>query len=103
LIDEVDLRDDCNSTINIPNVFTPNGDGINDIYQLTGQNIEVVEFWIADRWGKIMFQGASLTATWDGKFKGNDVPDGVYFIGLHYKYVDEIEFHDDGMSLTLLR
>lgn len=103
LVDEVDLSDECNSTIDIPNVFTPNGDGINDIFQLRGQNIESVDFWITDRWGKMMFVGNSLTATWDGKLNGNDVPDGVYFIGLHYKYVDEINFHDDGMSLTVLR
>lgn len=103
LEDEADMSDQCNSTIDIPNVFTPNGDGINDVYQLRGQNIESVQFWIADRWGKILFVGNSLTATWDGKLNGNDVPDGVYFIGLHYKYVDEIEYHDDGMSLTLMR
>ncbi|HEX2898638.1 MAG TPA: gliding motility-associated C-terminal domain-containing protein, partial [Bacteroidia bacterium] len=78
-------------------------DGINDIYQLRGQNIEFIEFWIADRWGKMMFVGKSLTATWDGKLNGNDVPDGVYFIGLRYKYTDEINYHDDGMSLTLMR
>ena len=103
LVDEVDLSDECNSTIDIPNVFSPNGDGINDIYQLRGQNIESVDFWITDRWGRMMFVGNALTATWDGKLNGNDVPDGVYFIGLHYKYVDEINYHDDAMSLTLVR
>ena len=92
-----------NGHVYVANIFTPNGDGVNDIFQLRGQNIESVDFWITDRWGRMMFVGNSLTATWDGKLNGNDVPDGVYFIGLHYKYVDEIEFHDDGMSLTLMR
>ncbi|MFN8396903.1 MAG: gliding motility-associated C-terminal domain-containing protein [Bacteroidia bacterium] len=103
IVDEMTLSDECNSTIDIPNVFSPNGDGINDVFQLRGQNIEKVDFWVADRWGKILFIGNSLTSIWDGKVNGNDVPEGVYFIGLHYKYVDEIEFHDDGMSLTLMR
>jgi gliding motility-associated-like protein len=103
LTDEADMRDDCNSTINIPNVFTPNGDGFNDRFAIEGKNIEEVEFWIVDRWGHTLFTGNTLNATWDGKLNGNDLPEGVYFLAITYKYKDEITQHKDELPVTLFR
>ncbi len=70
----------------MPNVFSPNGDGINDFFQpfdLT--DISGFEVVIFDRWGRKMYQGPSA---WDGTFEGRPCPEGVYFYEL--KVVDLI-------------
>jgi gliding motility-associated-like protein len=78
-----------------PNVITPDGDNVNDVFELDIINAEKVELVITNRWGNVMFKGTSLNPTWDGKVNGNVVSDGVYF----YKYTaysiqgDEIVGH----------
>jgi len=62
-------------TIYIPNAFSPNGDGINDVFDITGVGIKSYSYNIYNRWGENIFRG---TAAWDGNFKGVQVPDGVY-------------------------
>jgi gliding motility-associated-like protein len=103
LSDEADVSDDCNSSIQIPNVFTPNGDGFNDRYEITGINVERVELVIVDRWGRIVFSSFVLNASWDGKLNGNDLPEGVYYLGIKYKYKDELKEHKDELPITLFR
>jgi gliding motility-associated-like protein len=65
-------------TILIPNVFTPNGDGANDLFFITTTNIKEMSFEIFNRWGNSMAKLNAPTDTWDG---GKAAP-GVYF----YKY-----------------
>ncbi len=65
-----------------PNVITPDGDNVNDVFELDIINAEKVELVITNRWGNVMFKGSGLNPTWDGKVNGNVVSDGVYF----YKY-----------------
>jgi gliding motility-associated-like protein len=103
LSDEADVSDKCNSSIQIPNVFTPNGDGFNDFFLLQGINVETVSFWIVDRWGRTLFTGNALNAQWDGKTNGHDAPEGVYFLAIKYKYKDEIKEHEDEVPVTLFR
>ncbi|MGQ0826761.1 MAG: choice-of-anchor L domain-containing protein [Bacteroidota bacterium] len=57
-------------TFYIPNAFTPNGDGINDLFFGTGIGIEQYEIDIFDRWGNLIFQGGNLSDTWNGKANG---------------------------------
>jgi gliding motility-associated-like protein len=65
----------------IPNVFTPNGDGKNDLFSVTAsENVESMETTIYDRWGTAVFNTNNVTVDWDGKNKnGKDVTDGTYF------------------------
>ena len=57
-------------TFYIPNTFTPNGDGFNDVFFGKGMGIVTYEIFIFDRWGAQVFQGNSIDAVWDGKSKG---------------------------------
>lgn len=57
-------------TFFIPNVFTPNGDGINDYFFGSGIGIIKYDLWILDRWGDMIFHGKELTDKWDGKANG---------------------------------
>ena len=71
--------DSCNF-YEIPNVFTPNGDGKNDhlIARASGL-VEKVDFKLFTRTGVMIFSTEEPKLNWDGKYKGNIVPPGVYF------------------------
>ncbi len=98
----------CDSIINLrlsyckfylPNVFSPNGDGVNDIFKVDGEAAQSDHsILIFDRWGNQVFEGKE----WDGYSNGEISPDGVYvyFVKLHTSTGDQI-LHQG--SITLLR
>lgn len=63
----------------IPNAFTPNNDGINDVFHIMPiENYKVNKFSIYNRWGKLMFETNDARNGWDGTFGGEPAPSGVY-------------------------
>ncbi|MGQ9864590.1 MAG: T9SS type B sorting domain-containing protein, partial [Bacteroidia bacterium] len=63
----------------IPNTFTPNGDGINDVFYIPTYGIDRYELMIFDRWGNLIFNnGGSSARLWDGTYNGQPVPEGAY-------------------------
>lgn len=74
----IDLED-CNFDFNIPNVITPNSDGLNDLFEI--ENLpENTELIILNRWGNLVFSSANYQNNWDGKnTSGKDLVDGVYY------------------------
>lgn len=68
-----------NSYIFIPNTFTPNGDGINDLFNVTITNIKHYHIRIFDRWGQLVFEANDILASWDGTYNGKRVSFGVYY------------------------
>lgn len=64
----------------VPNIFTPNGDGDNDFFEFVVTNYSNVEFSVVNRWGNTVFQGSGMNPKWDGKVDGVIPSDGVYFI-----------------------
>ncbi len=77
----------------VANIFTPNGDGSNDLLYVHSQNVSEFSFKIYNRWGNMVFESSSLNTGWDGKYKGKECPAGVYF------YVAGITF-ENGLSTT---
>ncbi|MGM0479355.1 MAG: gliding motility-associated C-terminal domain-containing protein [Bacteroidota bacterium] len=70
--------------LEIPNVFTPNGDEVNDNYHLNFKHLENLEFVILNRWGNVVFEGKN-NDSWDGtNRKGNELSEGVYFLKASY-------------------
>ena len=71
-------------TVFVPNTFTPNGDGANDLFLLYGYNLDLVlSFRIYDRWGQIVYLDEQFDPYdnqrgWDGSFQGQPVNAGVY-------------------------
>ncbi|HXB11760.1 MAG TPA: gliding motility-associated C-terminal domain-containing protein [Bacteroidia bacterium] len=64
----------------IPNVFTPNGDGVNDGFFVTTKGVKSIEGFIMNRWGQLMFEWTGLNTVWDGKApNGNVETEGTYF------------------------
>lgn len=62
----------------VPNAFTPNGDGLNDMFEIKGFNEETFEVSVFDRWGKQIFYSQSVNDSWDGRIDGMDAPEGAY-------------------------
>ncbi|MCH2223714.1 MAG: choice-of-anchor L domain-containing protein [Crocinitomicaceae bacterium] len=67
-------------SISAPNVFTPDGDGINDFYQFTDyENIANFSCLITNRWGSEIIQLDDITESWDGMINGKQASEGTYF------------------------
>ena len=72
------------SSIKFPNVFSPNGDQINPVFNIVFDDtallgeVNVVEFQVYNRWGEILYNNENPTIGWDGRYKGDIVPPDVY-------------------------
>jgi gliding motility-associated-like protein len=70
----------------VPNVFTPNNDGINDFLVLTHEYIGTFEIQVFNRWGGLVYQSTDVAANWDGTSEtGNALSEGVYFYVIKYE------------------
>lgn len=74
-------------TVEVPNVFTPNGDNVNDIFEMTVTNYSNIELTILNRWGNVVYSNSTNfpgNPGWNGKMRnGSKADDGTYF----YNYV----------------
>ena len=86
VIEEEETEDVKEMEFIIPNIFTPNNDGFNDIFKITPTNAIDFEVVIYNRWGQMVFSWNSPSGYWDGKNQlGFEVPDGTYFYSVSYK------------------
>ncbi|MGV3637700.1 MAG: gliding motility-associated C-terminal domain-containing protein, partial [Flavobacteriales bacterium] len=91
------------SLISIPNVFTPNGDRVNDVLVMQAVNIVSVEVFIYNRWGQKVNELKRVGEVWDARsMSGNLVPDGTYFYTLTAQGSDGIT-HDLSGHITVVR
>jgi gliding motility-associated-like protein len=68
------------SMFSIPNIFTPNGDGVNDLFFIKSVSIKNITCAIYDRWGLKLAEWDGVNGFWDGKTSsGSAAPDGVYY------------------------
>ncbi|CAN5177672.1 hypothetical protein BH09BAC1_BH09BAC1_01170 [soil metagenome] len=95
----VDLYD---RVLYVPNVFTPNGDGRNDIFNVYGYGYNEMLLQVFNRWGEKMFETTDPKAGWDGTFKGELMIPGVYVYQVTVYYLDGQEGYKKG-SITLLK
>lgn len=78
------------SKLDMPNAFSPNGDGINDVYKAKTGYQSLVEFhaYIFNRWGQKLYEWDDPAGGWDGKYHGKDVKQGVYYVLVKAKGAD---------------
>jgi gliding motility-associated-like protein len=73
----------------IPNAFTPNNDGQNDIFKIRNITDErLIDFKVFNRWGTILFRSTDPNVGWDGTNKGQPQPMGVYGYVIQIGYSD---------------
>ncbi len=65
-------------TLFAPNAFTPNGDGLNEFFELKGRYIAEYHFMLFDRWGALIFESYDLTKHWDGMWRDKACQEGVF-------------------------
>lgn len=102
--DFFDVNKDCYT--DVPNSFTPNGDGINDYFyprQLLSKGIVDFTLTIYNRWGEKIFETSNPDGRgWDGKFDGKDQPMGVYVYQISVRYKNQASEQYTG-NVTLIR
>ena len=86
----------------LPNAFTPNNDGNNDILRVRGQYLEEIEFIIYDRWGEKVFEANGIDDGWDGTFNSKELPADVYGYYLRVICIGGDEHIEQG-NINLLR
>jgi gliding motility-associated-like protein len=91
------------SSIFIPNVFTPNGDGSNDFFVVKSINLKSINGQILNRWGQTIFEWDDFNSHWNGKSSsGSLAPDGTYFYIINAEGNDGEIYNKKG-SLSLIR
>lgn len=101
---------DSSSTISVsdaalefPNAFTPNGDGVNDVFLPAFRSLKSYELTIYNRWGRRIFTSSDPTSGWDGTENGKKAAAGTYFfIAKAEGYQRGVSFYRKG-SITLVR
>lgn len=83
------------SLLEMPNAFSPNGDGINDVYKAKSNHKSIVEFkaYIFNRWGQKLYEWNDIDGGWDGTYNGKQVAAGVYFVLVKAKGADGREYN----------
>jgi gliding motility-associated-like protein len=83
-------------TLIVPNIFSPNDDGVNDAITLESPSDEPLTWNIWNRWGQLVYTMSANVVKWDGRnaLTGEALPEGVYFIELSGAW-------DDGSALAL--
>jgi gliding motility-associated-like protein len=102
--DIVHIDKDC--YIDIPNAFTPNGNGGNDYFfprQLLSSSVSSFQMQILNRWGQLIFETRQKDGRgWDGRFNGSDQPAGVYIYLIKVSFANGTSESYQG-NVTLLR
>jgi gliding motility-associated-like protein len=82
----VDVFVDQEAVITVPNAFSPDGDGLNDVFKAyTPNSFASYNLYIYDRWGQLIFESEKPEEGWDGKVNNNDAPEGSYVWLLVYQ------------------
>jgi len=81
-IDSVNLRiwESCGgNNVSLPNTFTPNNDGLNDVFYVRGSGLTNIKLLrVFNRWGELIFESPDINIGWDGTYNGTPVNAGVY-------------------------
>ncbi len=100
--DQVSVVVNFENVIFVPNIFSPNGDGSNDVLYVRGKGIASFDFIVYDRWGEKVFETNDLVTGWDGTFRGKAMNKAVFVYYLQATFIDGNEVKQKG-DITLIR
>lgn len=90
----------------VPNTFTPNGDGINELFKVVGEEIGEFQIQIFNRWGELLYESQDYLQGWDGTINNEGkyiVPDGVYPYVIEYKGICNADVIEKTGMVTVFR
>ncbi len=89
----------------IPNTFTPNDDGVNDVFTIKGLGLKSEGFYmeIFDRWGTLVYSNKDINKGWDGTIKGVKAADGIYVYNVQVIGDNNVGKKDFKGHVTLLK
>jgi gliding motility-associated-like protein len=94
----------CCEQVFIPNAFSPNGDGKNDVFKVTtSAGIELIQFDVYDRWGNRVWSTNDFRSGWDGVYRGADQSMNVFYYIFRYKCLTDGEKYIKKGDILLLR
>jgi len=82
-LNDIVITDDL-GCINVPNAFTPNGDGVNDVWNVNLSAYTNTSLQVYSKWGQNVYDKTDAIHAWDGKHQGNDLPVGTYYYVIKY-------------------
>lgn len=97
LRDSASVTEFCPPSLYVPNTFTPNGDGTNDVWMVSGKNIGHFDLNVFDRWGNVIFHSEHPDHGWDGQINGQPAPNDVYVWRMEYRFIEKVE-GDQGVN-----
>jgi gliding motility-associated-like protein len=97
------VRIEAPATLWFPNSFTPNGDGLNDVFRPTALNVGSYRMTIYNRWGKFMFETNDLEVGWTGNLSNEPCPPEVYVYVVTFELLDIKEIKTATGNFTLIR
>jgi gliding motility-associated-like protein len=93
--------------VDVPNVFTPNGDEENPffdiVHQGTREALDIVEFKVYNRWGQLIYDNDTPDTGWDGNFNDNPQPTEAYFYMISVRFINGEEAGNFQGNVTLVR
>lgn len=92
------------SELKVPNAFSPNGDGVNDVFKVKHKSLIKFNAYVFNRWGQELYRWnlSNIDEGWDGTHKGKKVKNGVYFILIEAEGADGIKYNHKG-DINILR
>jgi len=90
------------SMVTIPNIFTPNVDGVNETFRAESEGLETEEMLIYNRWGKQIYSWSEVGGEWDGTINGQKAAEGIYYYIFGAVGFDGKDYRFNG-TVTLLR
>jgi gliding motility-associated-like protein len=100
--DSIYVEEKCLDDIVFPNAFTPNDDGLNDVFFASGLGVKSFDMVVMDRWGEKIFESDSIDEGWDGTYSSHFVHDGIYVCVVKYS-MDGVNFRTKKGMVALIR
>lgn len=99
--DSVLITEGCAGALYIPNSFTPNNDGLNDVFRPYGRNILLYNLQIFNRLGQLVYESSDPSAGWDGNYNGREVGQGAFVYVLWFRTDDLKARYREGMMYLI--
>ncbi len=93
----------CTPVFYLPEAFSPNRDGLNDVLEILGTDFNQLDLKIYNRWGEIVYVTFKQNEPWDGTLQGKEAPSGVYYWKASYKhpvYTDRVFYRQGKVSIV---